>query len=526
MSGHVGLRALRGLVMSGALRPVGPRTAAGMARVMRTYGSSPATSTALNALKHPHEPAVIDDHGVVSNRELQDRAAAIGAALAAVHGVRTGSGVGILCRNGRGFVEAMAASGRLGADALLLNTDFPGPQLQQVLGRGGIDVLVCDAEFLTRVGDAGYDGPVIVAQHDGPVDRPTLDDLVAQQYPAPAAPTRSSRITILSSGTTGTPKGAGRAPSVAALLGPLVTMLEQVGLQARRPMLIGPPLFHGFGLSFMGTGQVLGCPLVLTRRFDPEAALDLIARHRVTTFVGVPVMLQRLLEAHDGQDCSSLRAVVSAGAPLPGHVSTRFMDRFGDIVFNAYGSTETGFGALATPADLRAAPGTIGRVPVGTTAAILDEARRPAAVGEVGHLFIGGKLVFEGYDGGGTKEVSGGLMNTGDLAHADAAGRLFIDGREDDMIVSGGENVFPQEVEETLATHPAVADVTVVGVEDAEFGQRLRAFVVPDGAEPDVDELLAHVRERLARYKLPREIVFVAEIPRTPTGKVLRRELA
>jgi fatty-acyl-CoA synthase len=202
------------------------------------------------------------------------------------------------------------------------------------------------------------------------------------------------------------------------------------------------------------------------------------------------------------------------------------MDAFGDIVFNAYGSTECGFGALATPADLRAAPGTVGRAPAGGSLRILDSGRRPVPAGEVGHIFVGGRLVFDGYDGGGSREVVDGHMNTGDLGHADADGRIFVDGREDDMIVSGGENVFPQEVEETLATHPAVEDVTVVGVDDDEFGQRLQAFVVGGPQPPTEDELLAHVRANLARFKVPREVVFVDRIPRTPTGKVLRRELA
>jgi fatty-acyl-CoA synthase len=218
--------------------------------------------------------------------------------------------------------------------------------------------------------------------------------------------------------------------------------------------------------------------------------------------------------------------VLSAGAPLAPHISEQFMDAYGDIVFNAYGSTETGFGAIAAPADLRASPGTIGRAPLGSTLQVLDSERRPAGVGEVGHIFVGGDLVFDGYAGGGSKELSGAAMNTGDRGHIDAAGRVFVDGREDDMIVSGGENVFPQEVEDALAAHPGVVDATVLGVEDEEFGQRLKAFVVPSGDALTSDELLAYLRTRLERYKLPREIVFCDEIPRTATGKVIRRALA
>jgi fatty-acyl-CoA synthase len=271
---------------------------------------------------------------------------------------------------------------------------------------------------------------------------------------------------------------------------------------------------------------------VLSRRFDAAATLAAIDEHRITCVVAVPVMFQRMLALPKAErarhDTASLRAALSAAAPLSPHLAVEFMDTFGDVLYNLYGSTETGWGSIATPADLRAAPGTVGRVPLGTTLQILDGDRRPVGPGVTGHVFIGGPLVFDGYEGGGSKELAGGLMNTGDLGHLDDAGRLFIDGREDDMIVSGGENVFPQEVADVLIAHPAVADAAVIGVPDDEFGQRLRAFVVvaESGAAPDDAELIAHVRAHVARYKLPREIVRVATIPRNPTGKILARQLS
>jgi fatty-acyl-CoA synthase len=337
---------------------------------------------------------------------------------------------------------------------------------------------------------------------------------------------------ILSSGTTGAPKGAARQPSPAAVLGPLTSLIEHVRPRAGGPIVIGPPVFHGFGLAFLGVALFIGAPVVLRRRFDPVAALEAIAAHGATHLVGVPVMLQRILALSPVErarhDTSSLRAVASAGAPLAPDVATAFMDTFGDILFDLYGSTETGLASLASPADLRAAPGTVGRAPRGTTLKVLDGERREAPAGTTGSVFIGSGLVFDGYTGGGSREVVRGLMNIGDLGHLDAAGRLFIDGREDDMILSGGENVFPQEVEDLLAGHPDLLDAAVIGVEDADFGQRLRAFVVvQDAAGTKVTEeaLVAYLRERLARYKLPREIVFRDEIPRNPTGKVLKRQL-
>ena len=202
------------------------------------------------------------------------------------------------------------------------------------------------------------------------------------------------------------------------------------------------------------------------------------------------------------------------------------MDRFGDTAYNLYGSTEVAYATVATPEDLRAAPGTAGRPPRGTEVRLYDENGREVPQGEVGRIFVGNEMSFEGYTGGGGKEAIDDLLSSGDVGHIDADGRLFIDGRDDEMIVSGGENVFPREVEDLLADHEDVAEVAVIGVEDAEYGQRLKAFVAPKGgAEIDEADLIAHVKAHLASYKSPREIEFLDELPRNATGKVLKREL-
>jgi fatty-acyl-CoA synthase len=377
----------------------------------------------------------------------------------------------------------------------------------------------------------------VLAWHDdAPAGASTLDTLAAAAASTPPTPPSPGRLVILSSGTTGAPKGAPREPSASAALGPLTTILEQIKPRGGDPILIGPPVFHGFGLAFLGVALFVGAPVVLRRRFDPAWALEAVERHRVTHLVGVPVMLQRMLalggrgSESERADTSSLRAAASAGAPLAPDVATAFMDAFGDVLFNLYGSTETGFASWAGPADLRAAPGTVGRPPRGTTLKVLGDDGRELEPGAVGRIFVGSRLVFDGYAGGGSREVANGLMSIGDVGHRDASGRLFVDGREDDMILSGGENVYPQEVEDALAGHPRLADAAVVGVADPDFGQRLRAFVVrrahDDGSEPITEaELADYLRERLARYKLPREIVFLDAIPRNPTGKVLKRQL-
>jgi fatty-acyl-CoA synthase len=199
----------------------------------------------------------------------------------------------------------------------------------------------------------------------------------------------------------------------------------------------------------------------------------------------------------------------------------------GEKLYNFYGSTEVAYATFATPGDLRAAPGCAGRVPIGAVVKLYDpEGRRVYGVGNVGRIFVGNSFQFDGYTGGGNKEIIDGLMSSGDIGHFDSAGRLFIDGRDDDMIVSGGENLFPGEVEELLLTHEAVEEASVIGVEDDEFGKRLAAYVVlKPGSDVGEDEIREFVKDNLARYKVPRDVVFIDELPRTPTGKVLKRTL-
>jgi acyl-coenzyme A synthetase/AMP-(fatty) acid ligase len=289
-------------------------------------------------------------------------------------------------------------------------------------------------------------------------------------------------------------------------------------------------MFHSWGYGHFTLAMPLASTLVLPRRFDPEGTLRAIAQHRASALAVVPVMLQRILELPDEvierYDFSCLRVIAASGSALPGELATRVMDVFGDVLYNLYGSTEVAWATIATPADLRAASGGAGRPPLGTVVKLLDGDGREVPMGERGRIFAANEMVFDGYTGGGGKEIVGGLMSTGDTGHFDAGGRLFVDGRDDEMIVSGGENVFPREVEDLLADHPDVEEAAVIGVEDKEFGQRLKAFVVlREGATLDEEEIKRHVKHNLARYKVPREVVFLDELPRNATGKVLKREL-
>ena len=350
----------------------------------------------------------------------------------------------------------------------------------------------------------------------------------AGDLPVVAPPRRPSHPIILTSGTTGSPKGAHRAPPTG--LDPLVALLSMIPLRRRDTTLIAAPMFHAWGLSHLALGLLFGSTLVLRRQFDPVETLRLIEEEKVTVLALVPVMLQRIMELPDstrrGFDTSSLRVIALSGSALPGTLAVRAMDAFGDVVYNLYGSTEVAWVSIATPADLRRAPATAGRPPPGTVVRLLDDDRRQVVPGERGRIFARNSLLFDGYTDGGSKEVVDGLMSTGDVGHFDADGLLFVDGRDDDMIVSGGENVFPREVEDLLAEHPACEEVSVVGRPDDEFGQRLEAFVVlRPGCPVSEEELKAYVGSHLARYKVPRRVEFVDRLPRTTTGKVLTRDL-
>jgi fatty-acyl-CoA synthase len=295
-------------------------------------------------------------------------------------------------------------------------------------------------------------------------------------------------------------------------------------------MMIAAPLFHSWGFFHFVMSLPTASTMVLRRRFDPEETLRAVQQSRSDVLAAVPVMIQRILglpeETLDKYDLSSLKITSLSGSALPGELAIAWMDRFGDSVYNLYGSTEVAYATIATPADLRAAPGTAGRPPRGTVVRLYDDSGSEVPQGEVGRIFVGNEMSFEGYTGGGGKEAIDGLLSSGDVGHIDSEGRLFIDGRDDEMIVSGGENVFPREVEDLLADLDGVVEVAVIGVEDAEFGQRLKAFVVlGEGVELGTTELNAHVKANLAGYKTPREVEFLEELPRNATGKVLKREL-
>ena len=515
---------------AGIVGPMRPDKAAKIGSTFLRWGASPATGAATAAIHYPHEIAIVDERGALSFERLNRRTNALARSFAAM-GIGHEDGVGIMCRNHRGFIETTLAAAKLGASALYLNTMFAGPQLAEVTRREQPKALVYDSEFAGLL--EGVDDSVarVVGWVDEgeETDEVTLEQLIAAGSEADLKPPPDKpRFVILTSGTTGTPKGAQRS-SPDGLLG-IAALLNKIPFHSRETMMIAAPLFHSWGFFHFIMSLPTASTMVLRRRFDPEGTLQAVQESRADVLAVVPVMIQRILslpeETLAAYDLSSLRITSLSGSALPGELATAWMDRFGDNAYNLYGSTEVAYATIATPEDLRAAPGTAGKPPRGTTVKIIGEDGQEVPQGDVGRIFVGNEMSFEGYTGGGGKEVIDGLLCSGDVGHIDAAGRLFIDGRDDEMIVSGGENVFPREVEDLLADHEAVVEVAVIGVEDAEFGQRLKAFVViKGGVELGEDDLKAHIKANLAAYKTPREIEFLEELPRNATGKVLKRDL-
>ncbi|MCW2515199.1 MAG: Long-chain-fatty-acid--CoA ligase [Mycobacterium sp.] len=529
------LRAIRGLVQTltkaRLLAPMSPATYFRMAAAVRQEGMSTTTGFAIAAARCPNRPGLIDDTGTLTWKQLDDQCNAFAAALQSLPG-GTPSTVGIMCRNHRGFVVALAAANKIGADVLLLNTSFAGPALAEVVDREGVDIVVYDEEFTASVDRALAEKPACVrilgwAEHGSAHDRTVADLISARLGERPAASGRVGKLILLTSGTTGTPKGAKHSGGG---IHEVKAILDRVPWRAEETTVVVAPMFHAWGFGQLVLSAMLACTIVTRRKFDPEATLALVDEHQATGLSVVPVMFDRIMELPDEvrnrYRCTSLRFANASGSRMRPDVVTAFMDQFGDVVYNNYNATEAGMIATATPADLRAAPDTAGTPAEGTEIRILDDHFRDLPIGETGQIYVKNSTQFDGYTSGNTKSFHDGFMASGDVGYCDAAGRLFVVGRDDEMIVSGGENVYPIEVEKTLAAHPAVDEAAVLGVDDAQYGQRLAAFVVlRKGSAADADTLKQHVRENLANYKVPRDIAFLDELPRSSTGKVVRKDL-
>ena len=491
--------AVRALAGVGLLRP---GRLARLARGQRRYGSTLAAA----AVAGPREPvALVDTGGPVRRADLLAAARACAAGAHQRLGVGPGERVAVSCGPHRGFVVTTIALGLLGADAVLLAPDLPADRLAEVLARERVAALIHDRGPGPA---AGWSGDHSTA--DGP---PAADWSSLAGDPARLPrPRRAGRMVVLTSGTTGTPRGVRRRLTLRGLLGPVTTHLKLVPLRPGVPIVVAAPPHHGYGLTYLSAGLTLGMPVVLAAGLDAGQIVELTARHRAQLLAALPVQLSRITDLPEIPDLPDLRAVITGAAPLTPVLCQKLLERFGDRVFNLYGTTEAGWAAIAGPADLRAAPGTVGRPPYGIDLRVMDPAGRPLPPGQAGQVHVRGW------------EPGGAWRATGDVGRFDRAGRLKLLGRVDDMIVSGGENVFPGPVAEVLAGHPGVCEVRVEPVPDPEFGQRLRARVRPHpGAGLTEESLRAWAARRLSRAERPRDIVLEPPVPGDSPNRTVQK---
>jgi acyl-CoA synthetase (AMP-forming)/AMP-acid ligase II len=505
----------RTLARRGILAPGRPDRVAEQLGALRRWGFTLAGEARSAEGRDPDRIAVIDEQrGSITYRQLVRRAKRLALGLTTSYGITEGDRVGLMCRNHGGMIEAMIACSLLGADSVLMNTGLSAPQLVAVAEQQGLKLLLHDREFTPLAAGIG---------------RARLDEFRADQLIAESAlrenwpASRAGRTIVLTSGTTGTPKGA-RRPTPRGF-GPLAAMIDRIPLHVGERILIAAPLFHTWGYAALQLSFAMRGTIVLQRRFDPAGTVRALDATGATALFAVPVMLQRLMESRM-TPARPPRIVAISGSALPGGLATAFMDRWGDCLYNLYGSTEASWASIATPADLRADPGTAGRPVHGTRVMIIDRAGRPAATGAIGEIHVGNEMLFEGYTSGADRDLRDGLLATGDLGHLDSNGLLYVDGRADDMVVSGGENVFPRPVEELIAQLPQVREVAVLGVPDPDYGHRLAAYLVlHPGQQLAADEVREYVKHYLARFSVPRDVHFLAELPRNATGKVVPRSL-
>ncbi|MGB3440102.1 MAG: AMP-binding protein [Actinophytocola sp.] len=522
------LTVARILTKAGVLTPGRPDRLLRQLNVLARWGATVAGGYRAICVRFPQEQALVDELGTLTFTEVDQRTTRLANGLAK-HGVRQGRRVAVMCRNHAGMVEAIVACGKLGASVLLLNTSLSANQVRDTVMTHRPAALLVDEEFISLMHYLPASLPRVLTWGNGHEGDLTIDGLIEDASPERIkAPSSPGKIIVLTSGTTSNPKGARRRNPHG--IRTAAAVLSRIPFQAGERMMVAAPLFHTWGLAAIQLGMPLHAQLVLHRKFDAEATLQAIEEHRCTTLIAVPIMLQRILDLPRpvirSYDLSSLRIVASSGSAMPASLVTDFMAEFGDVLYNLYGSTEVSWASIADPQDLKAAPTTAGRCPVGTRVGILDPDGRPVAPGAVGQICVGNDMLFEGYTGGGSNAIYDDMMVTGDRGYIDADGRLYVSGRDDDMIVSGGENVFPRPVEELLMTLPQVLDAAVIGVPDREFGQRFAAYVVPrPGTAISPTVVREYVHAHLSRFAVPRDVIFVQALPRNATGKVVRRRL-
>jgi fatty-acyl-CoA synthase len=534
-------RLVRSTGLAGAFRPA---KLPGFARAAFGTRLGPHLAVMFHAHNTPDKEAIVEPLADGRTRRLTwrdlDRAVNQLAHALVARGVRGGDRVALMLPNGSDYLIAQQALTRLGATMVQIGYRLKSAEVAYILGHAEPAATLVHGQYeatmaTARTAAGARDPLLVVGAAPGTTPSERWEDAVAavtEAGPPRATDGDGGGVIVYTSGTTGKPKGAARTWKQTGI-DAVADMMAQVGMRHDDRHLVVCPLYHSAAPAFVAITMALGGTVVLMNHFDPEGALALIARERITSVLVVPTMLGRLAalpdEVRARHDLRSLRWVMSGAAPLATDTARRFQAAFGPILWNFYGATETGVVTLAGPADHVARPGTIGRAVHGNAVRLLDAAGAEVAPGEVGELFARNSMLIGGYhrNAEATRaSMRDGFFSVGDLARRDADGFYYLEARTHDMVISGGVNIYPREIEDRLAAHPAILEAAVIGVPDADWGEALRAFVVRRPDMPlDEAAVIAWCRDGLADFKRPRSVVFLDELPRNPTGKVLKREL-
>ena len=492
-------------------------TPAGVSRLLEallTTGVNLMALLRIAARLHPRQVAVVDENHRLTYAELWQQAETLARALKADYGLKPRQKVAIVCRNHACAVKSIFAASRLGAHVFLVNPEMSPDQILALEESFRFDFYIHDETIAGAFAEPEMQQKSLPAYHptENSADRLSLENRAGKER-IRRVPMGS--IVVMTGGTTGRPKAAGRKPSVLNFLPPFVALLTRLPLDVHQKVYVATPISHGFGLASLFIGVVLGAEMHLARRFEAARDCALIAEHRIDVITLVPVMLQRML-AHDPASLSSLRCIITGGALLSPALTQETLGQLGPILFNLYGTSEAGFCIMATPQLLSRKPDSIGKPVRGVRAKMVDGADQVLGEKAIGRLCIRSAWTVN----------RSSWIETGDLACRDADGDIFLAGRVDDMIVSGGENVYPVELENVLTQHPQVDSAAVLGIPDPEFGQRLKAVVVKKkDADLDAPALFEWLKPRIARYQMPAAIEFRDHLPYTAIGKVNKKAL-
>ena len=492
---------------------------------------------AVHATAHPDKPALICGEEIVTYRDYDERSNR-GARVFTGIGVQRGDRVAVMSFNSVAGSVVSAALRRAEAVGVPVNFRLRGPELAYIVQDSGATAVCAGPEFVEHVEAARRhleSSAVFVALGGGggPADWILMDELAARKSAEPlwaAAEDAAGASMIYTSGTTGHPKGSYRPDGVS--LEAIVQVIQVFGIRPDDVHLMAGPGYHSAVGAFNVLTGVCGGTIVIMPSFDPEQALALIDRHRVTTTFMAPTLLHRIMdlpeEVRARYDVSSMRGLILGAAPCPFSLKERAIAYFGETLYEFYGATETGFNLVLRPEDQLRKPGSAGKALEGNEILLLDDAGNPVADGEPGEFWVRNSWLAGYYQKpeATARSMRDGFFSVGDVAYRDDEGYYYVCDRKIDMIISGGVNIYPAEIEACLHGHPAVRDVAVIGVPDDQWGESVKAVVaVQRGATPGDQDLIDWCRGRIADYKRPRSVDFVEDLPRDQAGKLIKRQI-